>query len=80
MLFLICVSLLSHLLCMQECSVTYDRVCVGVCVLIPLIIEEDSLMKSTVLLFSSLQGSCRSPVKPVYRRESFRFFVHCIKS
>ena len=41
----------------------------------PLIIEEDSPMKSAVLLFSSLQGNCRNPVKPVHRTESFRLFI-----
>ena len=43
-----------------------------------LVIGEDSPMKSIVLLFSSLEGSCRSPVKFLHRRESFGLFVCCM--
>ena len=32
-------------------------------------------MKSPVLLFSSLQGSCRNPVKPVQRTESLGLLI-----
>ena len=66
----LCVSLLSHLLCVQMFSSLPQSLCAN-----PLIIEEDSPMKSAVLLFSSLQGSCRNPVKPVHRTESFRLFI-----